>query len=164
MDARDRPRCIRPSLAAVEGGASNRVTGCSSQRVQQRQKFRKRARTNFNNLLSASLAVCGALVTSTATIAVAPPAVNTLPPSSPTSPRITINTTAPIHVVDGGFVSFALDQPWLVNFSEASGGRMVNFSDPVLRAVVALVSLSAAPSLHLHSLPSSEHVRRLASI
>ena len=161
MDARYRPRCIRPSLAAVEGGASNRVTGCSSQRVQQQQPFRKRSCTN---LRSASLAVCGALVTVTATIAVAPPAVNTLPPSSPTSPRITINTTAPIHVVDGGFVSFALDQPWLVNFSEASGGRMVNFSDPVLRAVVALVSLSAVPSLHLHSLPSSEHVRRLASI
>jgi hypothetical protein len=41
---------------------------------------------------------------------------------------------------------------------------MVNFSDPVLRAVVALVSLTAVPSLHLHSLPSSEHVRRLASV
>jgi hypothetical protein len=53
--------------------------------------------------------------------------------------HLRINTSAAVHRVSGGFVSFALDQPWLVNFSAAAAGRTVDFASPVLRAVVALV-------------------------
>ena len=52
----------------------------------------------------------------------------------------------PLHHVDGGFISFALDQPWIVEFPPAASGRTVDFSSPVLRAVVALVGKNATAS------------------
>ena len=52
----------------------------------------------------------------------------------------------PLHRVDGGFISFALDQPWIVKFPPASSGRTVDFSSPVLRAVVALVGKNSTAS------------------
>ena len=62
------------------------------------------------------------------------------------TPQILVNTSAVLHTVDGGFVSFALDQPWLVNFTAAAAGRSVIFSSPVLRAVTALVGAGATAS------------------
>lgn len=60
--------------------------------------------------------------------------------------NININTTAATHTVDGGFVSFALDQPWLVNFTANAAGRKVDFSSPVFLAVMTLVGATATAS------------------